>query len=55
MDERFVIEFNGRFMKVYTMRKRAENAFSRWMHCINTQRDVLRMIGLPSGHIYCEN
>ena len=55
MDERFVIELNARFMNVYTQRKRAENAFSRWMHCIKQDRDTLRMIGLPSGHVYCEN
>ena len=55
MDTLFGIEFNGRFIASYKRRKNAENCFSRCMHRINVERDVLRMIGFPSGHIYSEN
>lgn len=55
MDTIFGIEFNGCFIATYKRRGNAENAFSRCMHRINAERDTLRMIGLPSGHIYCEN
>lgn len=54
MDNLFFIEFNGRFIKSYVLRTRAEYAFQRYMHLI-TGNDVLRMIGLPSGHCYCSN
>lgn len=54
MDNLFVIELNGRFMKTYEQRKRAEHAFQRWTHCI-TRNNLLRMIGLPSGYCYCSN
>lgn len=55
MDDLFVIEFNGRFIASFKRRGNAENAFSRCMYRINREIDLLRMIGFPSGHVYCEN
>ena len=52
MDDLFVIEFNARFVKSYKQRLRAEHAFQRATYRIS-DGDVMRMIGLPSGHCYC--
>lgn len=55
MDDLFAIEFNGKFIATYLRRGNARAAFNRCMYRINPESDLLRMIGFPSGYIYCEN
>lgn len=53
MDNIFAIEFNGRFVKTFKRRANAEACFRRCVYRIDHDADIMRMIGLPSEHVYC--
>lgn len=51
----FVLVLNGASIKDFKRRANAEAAFSRYMHRINVENDMLYVIEYPEHNMICQS